>query len=414
MISTNDKLSIFQQLVACANPILFTQYDAQTFQVFTDDAQSVSLLNLLFSIDSDPQPEMPYEVKFEDLYISNGYHPIVCTNSLGMIWISEIEERNQRPYRIHVLGPAFVNDYSSQFIMESLSRHHLSKEIQKDIQKFVTSIPVVSIIRFYEYGTMLHWCLTGEKIDISELMYIDLSKNSDLDIKNQAKQHHGTYLAEQRMLKAVHDGNLQYYKKLDNFASTGYTEQILSQNNLRYIKNYVIIYTALCCRAAVDGGLDVETAYTMSDQYLEKIENSNQLSSLHKLSDAMVRDYIEHVRRAKYSGSLSPQIRMACEWITLEPQLYNIHNLAEKLGYTDYYFSKLFKKETGKSVNEYILAQKIEVAKELLISTTKSVAEITDILAIESQSYFTARFREATGMTPKAYRTQKRAPAPYP
>ena len=170
------------------------------------------------------------------------------------------------------------------------------------------------------------------------------------------------------------------------------------------MKNYVVVYIALCCRAAVQGGLDVETAYTLSDQYLQSVEDAGNLSALHELSNAMIKDYIERVHRVKLSCELSPQIRMACEWISLTPQLQSIHSLAEKLGYTDYYFSKLFKKETGKTVREYILAQKIEAAKRMLTANNLSVAEIADQLGIESQSYFTASFRSATGMTPTEYR----------
>ena len=83
------------------------------------------------------------------------------------------------------------------------------------------------------------------------------------------------------MLQSVREGNLQYKKEMDLFASSGYTGQFIARSDLRYMKNYVIIYTALCCRAAVQGGLDVETAYTLSDQYLERIEGADSLSSLH-------------------------------------------------------------------------------------------------------------------------------------
>lgn len=405
MLTTSEKLIVFQQLITCATPILFTEYDARTFKVLPDDDNGDSTLYFLFCLDDgDGNWWTSDGPNFESLRKEDGYRPIVRTNSLGMIWIAEIEELDGTPYRIHTLGPVFASDYSVRSINENLSRHKLSDEVRREVMAFVHSIPVVSAIRFYEYALMLHWCLTGERITLSDLTYLHSDTQPAPDLQELSANRHGTYLAEQRMLQSVRDGNLQYAKAANEFASAGYTDQFLAHSDLRFLKNYAIIYTALCCRAAVEGGLDVETAYTLSDQYLENIENAGNLPSLHELTRAMVKDYIERVHRAKNTETQSPQIRMACEWIALSPQLYNIHSLAEKLGYTDYYFSKIFKKETGKSVNEYILLQKIETAKRLLTSTSLSVAEISDRLGIESQSYFTSKFRMATGMTPIAYR----------
>lgn len=406
MLTSGDKLLVLRELISCAVAIACTEYDARTFQPLSGDAEADELRYFFFSMDDERErfwtPDGP---KLDSLRTENGYRPIVCTNSLGMVWIAEIEELDGKPWRIHVLGPVFVSDYSVQSIEERLAKHTLSDEVRRKTTEFLHSIPVVSTTRFYEYGLMLHWCLTGERISISELIYLDSPGASASGRQRSVPNPHGTYLAEQRMLQSVREGNLQYRKELDHLASSGYTASFISRNDLRYMKNYVIIYTALCCRAAVQGGLDAETAYTLSDQYLESIEQADRLSSLHELSNAMVKDYIERVHRAKTaSDRLSPQIRIACEWIALEPEGCSIHSLAEKLGYTDYYFSKRFKRETGVSVREYILTRKLEEARRLLGSTGISVAELCDRLGIESQSYFSTCFRKAFGVTPKEYR----------
>lgn len=412
MLSSGDKLLVLRELISCAVPIAYTEYDARTYQPLSGDAEAETMLYFFFSMDDGSERFWtPDGANFDSLRTADGYRPVVCTNSLGMVWIAEIEEEEQTPRRIHALGPVFVSDYSIQSIAERLARHTLSNDVRRRMTEFIRSIPVVSTAHFYEYGLMLHWCLTGERITISDLAYLDSSHASAADRQKPAANLHGTYLAEQRMLQSVREGNLQYRKEVDQLASSGYTGNFISRNDLRYMKNYVIIYTALCCRAAVQGGLDVETAYTLSDQYLESIEAADKLSSLHELSNAMVKDYIERVHRAKASDRLSPQIRMACEWISLEPEAHSIHSLAEKLGYTDYYFSKRFKRETGQSVNEYILSRKLETAKRLLRTTTLSVAELCDRLGMESQSYFTARFRRATGMTPLEYRKNRKEEA---
>lgn len=409
MLTTTEKLIIFQNLVSCVHNIQLTEFDARTFEPLTNDSPAAPILYFLFSLDSGASPWWtPDGPNFDTLRIEGRFCPVVSTNSLDMVWISEIEQSDGKPYRIHVFGPVFVSDISMQSILSLLDERSLSPAVREKVVDFIREIPVVSTIRFYEYGVMLHWCLTDERITISDFMYIDSGNKSGGTGGDLPHNSHGTYFNEQRMLQSVREGNLQYREQTDHLASVGYTGQIIAKDNLRQVKNYVIIYTALCCRAAVQGGLDIEVAYTLSDQYLDSIEASDNLSALHEISKAMVRDYVERVHRVKIKDGISPKIRSACEWISLYPQSQSIHSLAEKLGYSDYYFSRLFKKETGFTVQEYILDKKIEHSKQLLISGSLSIAEISEQLGIESASYFTARFHDATGMTPSEYRSVHR------
>ena len=55
-------------------------------------------------------------------------------------------------------------------------------------------------------------------------------------------------------------------------------------------------------------------------------------------------------------------------------------------------------------MSEYITAEKMERAKDLLKATDDSVQDISDQLGYATQSYFGKRFHEYTGCTPKGYR----------
>ncbi len=63
-----------------------------------------------------------------------------------------------------------------------------------------------------------------------------------------------------------------------------------------------------------------------------------------------------------------------------------------------------FKKQTGKSINSYIVAKKVVESKRLLIETDKSITEIAENLNFTSIHYFTAFFKKATGVSPLKYR----------
>ena len=80
-------------------------------------------------------------------------------------------------------------------------------------------------------------------------------------------------------------------------------------------------------------------------------------------------------------------------------------NLSELTGLNSSYLSRLFHKETGMTVSDYIQQTKIETAKNMLLHSSYSAAEIASILAFSDQSYFTEVFKKQTGLTPKRYQS---------
>lgn len=79
--------------------------------------------------------------------------------------------------------------------------------------------------------------------------------------------------------------------------------------------------------------------------------------------------------------------------------------LARKTGHDYGSLSRLFSEETGTTLEKYVIAQKIERAKELLLYNELSLAEIADRLGYSSGAYLSAQFKSVTGMTPTQFRT---------
>ena len=78
------------------------------------------------------------------------------------------------------------------------------------------------------------------------------------------------------------------------------------------------------------------------------------------------------------------------------------------------YFSRLFKKRMGCSVGAYIRNRKLELAKEFLLYSNKSIGMIAYDVGYESMSYFSQIFKKYVGVTPKEYRMRKSAPPNFP
>ena len=67
-------------------------------------------------------------------------------------------------------------------------------------------------------------------------------------------------------------------------------------------------------------------------------------------------------------------------------------------------FRKIFKEYTGFAPSQYIQEVRINMAKELLTNTSKSIKEIAFELGYENKDYFFTAFRKVSGMTPAGYR----------
>ncbi|MFD0698447.1 response regulator [Paenibacillus sp. GCM10027628] len=71
------------------------------------------------------------------------------------------------------------------------------------------------------------------------------------------------------------------------------------------------------------------------------------------------------------------------------------------------YLTRIFKKETGYALSDYIVLEKVKVAKELLSQTERPVSSIASTLGYTNFSYFTKLFKKHVGMGPMEYRSQK-------
>ncbi len=77
---------------------------------------------------------------------------------------------------------------------------------------------------------------------------------------------------------------------------------------------------------------------------------------------------------------------------------------AEKIHLSANYFGDLIKKETGKSAQEYIQLKLIDIAKERVFDTSKSIGEIAYELGFKHSQHFSRMFKNETGYTPNQYR----------
>ena len=84
--------------------------------------------------------------------------------------------------------------------------------------------------------------------------------------------------------------------------------------------------------------------------------------------------------------------------------LPTVKYFADKICLSPNYFGDLIKKETGKTAQEYIQNKIIDLAKEMIIGSGKTVSEIAYELGFQYSQHFNRIFKKSTGYTPMEYR----------
>lgn len=280
----------------------------------------------------------------------------------------------------------------------------MNLQILRNLELFEELITCGRNVYFWIYDCDLNLvhsnCLEQKVLN---LLFAHSSKNTV-----PAPPLHGTWASEQAILKMIEEGNLNYRKQQDKLGQIGHVGKLSNGEPLRQYKNQIISFIVLSTRAAIRGGLSPETAYTLSDLYIQNVESSNSLTELATVSYTMQEDFVQRVHQCKIETSISPHIKKCRDYIQLHiTEKINLKELAAYIGYSQNYLCKKFKEETGTNIRDYINEQKIERSKDLLVSTTCTVLDISEIMHFSSPSYYCELFHELTGLTPNEYRNQK-------
>lgn len=108
---------------------------------------------------------------------------------------------------------------------------------------------------------------------------------------------------------------------------------------------------------------------------------------------------------SKYSDQKTSVIEDTLQFINRNyGDKLSLKKLADNIALSEFYFSRLFKKETGFTPHEYIMNTRITKAKIFLKSSNKTVKEVAFCCGFSSESAFVNSFKKHTGMTPGEFR----------
>ena len=290
--------------------------------------------------------------------------------------------------------------------------------LEEEIEKYV---PQVNPDDYLEDILFLNHMITGVESTTEQIIETNCLNHdhtgkvqkhfNDILFENHENNvHHNPYDQEMREFGSIENGDLIQLEKSMQEDYDG-TIGTLAKDPLRNLKNLGIVLVTLASRAAIRGGLSPEISFSLSDSYIQQIEECKDLALVAPLAHKAEFQYAEmvHEIKEKQKGILkkqkNPRINKCKDFIFshLHDRI-TLEDLAAEADCNPNYLSQLFKECEGISISGYILQEKINPAKNLLIYSDYSYIEIATYLGFSSQSHLGTQFKKHTGYTLRQYR----------
>jgi len=134
-------------------------------------------------------------------------------------------------------------------------------------------------------------------------------------------------------------------------------------------------------------------------------------SLLNILLLTILRDHDRHAAAARQPAIVSWAVRKTVEWLERNRNEQDVDKaaLAAAVKLSPSALNARFKKETGRTLHEYVLRLRIEDARQRLTETTEDITTIAHSLFFSSAQYFASVFRKHIGLSPTEYRDEHQA-----
>lgn len=185
------------------------------------------------------------------------------------------------------------------------------------------------------------------------------------------------------------------FDQLSELAESSNTRSMILS---RYLYSYII--NAITEAIQQSGG-------TGFDEQIQQLMLFNTPEELHARAHALIADFCRYINEGKRSSNskLRDDI-LAYIRENLSNEGLSLESIGEAFNLSPYYVSRFFREQNNINLKDYVARLRLELAKEMLVTTNKAVAEIVSEVGYISTSSFIRKFRLSEGMTPGEYRTR--------
>jgi AraC-like DNA-binding protein len=218
-----------------------------------------------------------------------------------------------------------------------------------------------------------------------------------------------SYREEQLVLQAVREGRTADAIRLSE--SMDRDSGRLSSADIQHRRNLAIVGITLCSRAAIEAGVSPTSAYRISGHYIQKCDEARDPAHMLHYRNRAIEELTGRVQEKLNKPRSIGYVEKARDYVRkhYREKIY-LEDVAEALSLSPTYLSRLFKKETGSCLQDFINEERVFRAANLLLYSELSLSEIATYVGFPNQSYMGKMFKKYRSMTPKTYRDTFRVP----
>ncbi|MBC5995407.1 AraC family transcriptional regulator [Romboutsia ilealis] len=307
-----------------------------------------------------------------------------------------------------VIGPYLNESINESQINELQSNLDIDETILIELKKYYSTMPIVRMDRLWALCNLFlekYFDIRGPfsvvGIKEEQIMSNKYKLDESLDKNVSIKMIEERYQMENELMDAVSKGDfpsafMAHEKIMSNLGSYHSFNDSINSG----IKGITILNVILR-KAAEAGGVHPLYLNDLSSKY-SMLSLSKNMDN--KISVKMIKDYCSLVKYHSLEGA-NPLIKRAVSYINLNLDSdLTVTNIANHLCITPNYLSRLFRKENGISVIVYINQKRIDESIRLMKKTDMQIQTIAEKVGINDLSYFSKLFKRQVGKSPTQYR----------
>ncbi len=308
------------------------------------------------------------------------------------------------------IGPLINDEVDESILVDILKRHNLIHVTINELYTYFNHIPMINNLSTFEKTLIaIASNVFNRTIEIKSLSddFLDIPftmKNESPTIKISTTIEE-FYSLENSMLDAISIGNSLEAIRYFEIQSRGVFRPRFG-NPLRISKNRYLVFNTLCRKSIEKSGVHPIYIDNLSANFANEIEKKSNISDFNNFYITVIQAYCNLVNTQSIRN-YHPLIKQCLLYINKHvPKNLSLSSLAHVHNVSPQYLSTLFYKEVGTKFTTYYHNARIEYAKELLLKEDSNLSLISETCGYNDPSYFTKVFKKHTGKTPSQYRDE--------
>lgn len=296
-------------------------------------------------------------------------------------------------------------------------RHQMYHAFNIDTED-LPALPVFTLPEIRNMALLANTVLENASLENEELLQLNRIINREegqlkrdqtaFNLREEETDDEGacrhSYHEEQLVLQAVREGRAQDAIRISE--NMDRDSGRLSRSDVRHHRYLAIVGITLCSRAAIEGGVSPASIYRISGYYINKCDETNDPAYMLHYRNRAIEELAGRVKEVLNKPRGSGYVEQCRDYIRkhYRDKVY-LEDIADSLGLSPSYLSRLFKKQTGVCLQDAVNEERVYRAGNLLLYSDYSLTEIAHYVGFPNQSYLGKIFKKYKKMTPMAYRS---------